>query len=252
MNIDSPMYRKPKIFSLFSDLVAAESTRHGGVSNMPYSSLNLGGSTADSEENVLENNLRFFGSLNVQLESTAKSFQVHGCEILTVVKPGRYEGYDAMITSIPNIQLAVTIADCTPILIYDPVIKAVAAIHAGWRGTVQDIVFKTIRSLESEFGSKPANCYAYVGTCIDECSFEVGQEVAVNFDSGYKRWDSLKGKFFVDLKKANKDQLIKAGLIPDNIEVSDYSTVANNDDYFSYRLENGQTGRMLATIGMKQ
>jgi YfiH family protein len=122
-------------------------------------------------------------------------------------------------------------------LIYDPVTKAVAAIHAGWRGTVGEIVRRTVEMMVIEFATKPEDCLAYVGTCIDECSFEVGEDVAQHFESSYKRWDTEKSKFFVDLKQANKDQLIRAGLKPEHVEVSRYSTVINNDDYFSYRRE---------------
>jgi len=246
------MYRIPEIFLKFSNLIAAESTRHGGVSPAPYFSLNLGGSTLDSVENVTINNNRFFEALDVEPEQIAKSHQVHSSEILKVTAGGRFEGFDALITNVKNIQLAVTIADCTPILIYDPVNQTIAAVHAGWRGTVQNIVLKTAKALQIEYGSDPGDCIAYVGTCIDECSFQVGEEVAVNFDSAYKRWDSSLQKFFVDLKQANKDQLLLAGLKSENIGISPYSTVLNNDDYFSYRNEKGLTGRMLATIGIRE
>jgi YfiH family protein len=249
---NKPLYRIPEIFTDFTHLIAGESTRHGGVSPAPYNSLNLGGATKDEPENVTENNKRFFSSLNIEFEKVAKSHQVHGAEILKVTTARRYEGYDSLITNIPEIYLAVTIADCTPVLIYDPVRKAVAAIHAGWRGTVQEIVFKTVMALQNEYGSDPQDCLAYVGTCIDECSFEVGEEVADHFISDFKRWDNQKNKFFVDLKQANKDQLLRAGIKPENIEVSPFSTVLNNDDYFSYRYENGLTGRMLVTIGLTE
>jgi len=247
---NKPSYRIPEIFSGLPNLVAAESTRHGGVSIFPYNSLNLGGSTKDDTDHVIENNKRFFSSLGIDFDAVAKSHQVHGEEILVVTKPGRFEGYDALITNIAGIQLSVTIADCTPILIFDPVKKAIAAIHAGWRGTVQKITYKTVQLLRTEYGSDPADCLAFVGTCIDECSFEVGEEVAENFKSVHKRWDSEKNKFFVDLKSANRDQLIEAGVRSGNIEISPFSTVINNDDYFSYRKENGLTGRLLATIGI--
>jgi len=245
-----PLYRTPDIFADVPDLISGESTRHGGVSVSPYDSLNLGGSTKDDPENVAENNRIFFKALGVDLHQVAKSHQVHEAEILVVDEPGRFEGYDALITNIGGIQLSVTVADCTPILIYDPVKKAVAAIHAGWRGTVQQIVFKTVEKLKEQYGTKPADCLAFVGTCIDECSFEVGEDVADNFQSVYKRWDNQKNKFFVDLKSANRDQLIAAGLKSESIEVSPYSTVIDNEDYFSYRKENGLTGRLLATIGL--
>jgi YfiH family protein len=249
-DLQKPLFRSPAIFSSYSNLVAAESTRHGGVSSPPYASLNLGGSTQDSPENVLENNVRFFDALRIPLETVAKSHQVHDDKILNVQKPGRYEGFDALITNLPNIQLAVTVADCTPILIFDPVTKSVAAIHAGWRGTVKQIVAKTVAMMQAEFGTDPENCVAYVGTCIDECSFEVGDDVADHFENDYKRFDPEKGKYFIDLKLSNRDQLVRSGLMLQNIEISAYSTVLNNDDYFSYRHEKGLTGRMLATIGI--
>ena len=238
------------IFGQFPSLIAAESTRHGGVSPAPFNSLNLGGSTQDSLENVTENNVRFFSALHVPLDNVAKSHQVHGDQILNVHAAGRFEGFDALITNVPGIQLAVTIADCTPILIYDSVKKAVAAIHAGWRGTVAQIVAKTLEKMGNDFGTKPMDCFAYIGTCIDECSFEVGEDVADHFDLNFKRWDAEKQKYFVDLKQANLTQLVEKGVRSDNIEISNYSTVLNNDDYFSYRLEKGQTGRLLATIGI--
>jgi copper oxidase (laccase) domain-containing protein len=104
--------------------------------------------------------------------------------------------------------------------------------------------------MQKEYGTNPEDCLAYVGTCIDECSFEVGEDVADNFNSTFKRWDNQKNKFFVDLKSANKEQLIRLGIKPENVEVSPFSTVLNNEDYFSYRFENGLTGRMLVTIGL--
>jgi YfiH family protein len=244
-----PLSRSPKIFANYLHVTAAESTRHGGVSDAPYHSLNLGGSTGDKPEKVIENNHRFFDALGIPYANVAKSHQVHGAAILNVEHAGRFEGYDALITNKPNVQLAVTIADCTPVLIYDPISKVAAAIHAGWRGTVLQIVSETVLQMNQSFGSAPANCLAYIGTCIDECSFEVGEEVAGNFGSAHKRWDAEKQKFFIDLKLANKDQLLEAGLSAENIEVSTFSTVLNNEDYFSYRFENGLTGRMLATIG---
>ncbi|KQS33449.1 peptidoglycan editing factor PgeF [Dyadobacter sp. Leaf189] len=243
-----PLFRIPAIFSQFTNVVAAESTRHGGVSPAPFHSLNLGG-TQDSYENVLENNKLFFEALHIPFVTVAKSHQVHGTEILNVTEPGRFEGYDALITQIKGIQLAVTVADCTPILILDPRGNAAAAIHAGWRGTVGKIVAKTVLKMQELYGSKPENCLAYIGTCIDECSFEVGEDVAQHFDDTCKRWDDEKRKFFVDLKKSNQAQLLEVGLPAENIEISPYSTVLNNEDYFSYRNENGVTGRMLATIG---
>jgi polyphenol oxidase len=243
-----PLFRKPQIFSKFPELVAAESMRHGGVSTGHYKSLNLGGSQ-DTPENIMENNLRFFGALGIPFEQVAKSHQVHGTDIVTVTEPGRFEGFDALVTDVRGIQLAVTVADCTPVLIYDPVTGASAAIHAGWKGTVGRIVEKTILTMQTNYGTQPEDCVGYVGTCIDECSFEVDNDVAQHFGAEYKRWDENAGKFFVNLKAANRDQLIHAGVHSDNVEVSSFSTVIHNQDYFSHRFEKGLTGRLLVTIG---
>ncbi|MDR6803780.1 YfiH family protein [Dyadobacter sp. BE34] len=243
-----PIFRKPQIFSQFPELVAAESTRHGGVSTGHYASLNLGGSQ-DTPENIMQNNLIFFGALGIPFENVAKSHQVHGTDIVTVTSPARFEGFDALVTNIRGIQLAVTVADCTPILIYDPVTGAVAAIHAGWRGTVGGIVEKTVATMQGNYGTRPGDCFGYVGTCIDECSFEVGEDVAQHFTPTYKRWDEGAGKFFVDLKASNRDQLVRSGIKPEHVEISPYSTVLHNQDYFSHRAEKGLTGRLLVTIG---
>ena len=245
-----PLYRTPAIFAAFPQLVAAESTRHGGVSPAPYASLNLGLSTADSSGYVAENRLRLWRAMGIDPSQVATSHQIHGSAILNVTQPGYYSGYDALITRMKGIVLAVTIADCTPILIFDPKQRAVAAIHAGWRGTVQHIVAKTLDFMGQAFETNPADCYAYVGTCIDECSFEVGEEVAEQFSDAHRHFDPTSGKYLVNLKQANFDQLLSHGLASGQVQISQYSTFLHNQDYFSYRYEGGQTGRMLACIGI--
>ncbi|TDB62293.1 peptidoglycan editing factor PgeF [Arundinibacter roseus] len=246
------LYRTPTIFATFPHLLSAESTRHGGVSPFPYHSLNLGTNTNDSPEYCTENRRRFWQALGISENQVASSYQVHGDSIKTVTNPGQDKGYDALITNKKEVILAVTVADCTPILIYDSGQAAVAAIHAGWRGTAKQIVAKTIQQMKAEFGTRPVDCYAYIGTCIDACAFEVGPEVAEQFDSPFKSYSPEAGKYLIDLKKANAAQLTEQGIPISQIEISPYSTVQNNGDYFSYRLENGTTGRMLACIGLRQ
>ncbi len=243
--------RRPEIFQSFDELVVAESTRFGGVSPDPYTSLNLGLYTDDTAGNVAKNRELFCKELGINANQLAGSHQVHGSEILQVEAPGNYEGYDALITQISNIFLTVTVADCTPVLIYDPVQKAVAAIHAGWRGTVAGIVTKTLKKMQASFGTQAIHCFAYVGTCIDECSFEVDADVADEFSASFKRWDEEKVKFFIDLKAANRRQLLDLGIPEGNIGVSSFSTYLDNDQYFSYRKEKGKTGRLLALIGLR-
>ena len=250
-NLEGNCYLQPNIFTSISDLIAAESTRHGGLSQGAYSALNVGISTEDDPVVVAENRRIFFNSLGLQPEQVASSYQVHGDAVLKVEAPGRTDGYDALITQVPNVFLTVTIADCTPILIADPDTRAVAAIHAGWRGTAAEIVRKTLVRMEEEYGTRPGHCYAYIGTCIDECSFEVNADVADHFADKHKRWDESLQKYFVDLKAANRAQLLASGVPAEQIEVSPYSTVLHNEHFFSYRKEKGVTGRMVNLIGFK-
>ena len=198
------MYTVPKIFQQFPELIAVESNRHGGISKASYTSLNLGLFTEDKPENVQENRTRFFESLGIKPSRVAHSHQVHRDKILKVTRCKAYEGYDALITMNKNSFMSVTVADCTPVLIYDAKNQAVAAVHAGWKGTVADITAKTIQMMQSEFNTNPADCYAYVGTCINESSFEVGEKVAELFGYEFKKLvkTGKKVKFFVDLKKA--------------------------------------------------
>ncbi len=243
---------RPTVFSAFATLVAAQSTRHGGVSPVPFASLNLGLSSGEERKQVVENRQRFFNSLGFTSSEIALSFQVHDDKILVTDQPGNYEGYDAIITRQKKVFVGVSVADCTPILIYDADNEVVAAIHAGWKGTVKQIAAQTLQVMQQNFGSQPQACFAYIGTCISECAFEVDADVADNFDPAFKRWDSEKNKFFVDLKRANATQLRKAGIPERQIEISPFCTVAQNQDYFSYRKEGKRSGRMLAVIGMKE
>jgi len=248
------MYTIPKIFQQFPELIAVESNRNGGVSKSPYSSLNLGLHTDDEPDSILENRKLLFENLGIKMSRVTQSYQVHRDKILKVTRSKVYEGYDALITENSNTFLSVSVADCTPILIYDAKNQAVAAVHAGWKGTVLDITAKTIQRMREEFKTNPRDCYVYVGTCIDENSFEVGEDVAAMFTYDLKRMDKngRKPKFYVDLKKANVTQLIKCGVPENQIEVSPYSTVLDNDTYFSHRKEKGKTGRMIALIGVKK
>ncbi len=246
------LYHIPISFSPFTNLIAAESTRHGGISPAPFQSLNLGTNTDDAPENVAENRRRFFASLGIDANQLVSSLQVHGTEILTATLPGYHEGYDALITNQAGLMVGVTVADCVPVLICDSHSHAVAAIHAGWRGTVGGIVTKTLARMQQQFGTQPVNCYAYVGTCIDVGLFEVGQDVAAQFADPFVRTDANTQQSFVDLKAANQHQLLDFGIPVTQIEVSTYSTVLNNADYFSFRAENGQTGRMLSVIGWSE
>lgn len=251
MGNNQPSFRSSVWCNSYPSLVMVESIRHGGVSTFPFTSMNLGLNTRDLRGNVQENRRLFCSRIGIYAQQLADGYQVHEDKIRVADVPGYLEGYDALVTDQPGIFLAIGIADCAPVLIYDPVSGSVGAAHAGWRGTVLEIAGKTVRKMQELYGTDPAHCLAFIGTCIDAEHFEVGEEVAEHFDMSCKRYDRHRDKYLVDLKKANKDQLLACGLKDEHIEVSPYSTVKDNDDYFSYRKEGGNTGRMLAVVGIR-
>jgi YfiH family protein len=240
----------PAIFNS-KKIIAAQSTRLGGMSKAPYHSLNLGKSTNDNPEHVLENRKLFFSSIGSDVSNVAMSGQVHQTEILLANKPIMEKGYDAIISNTPQLCIAVSIADCTPILIHDTKNNAVAAIHAGWKGTAAGIVSKTLLKMQQQFNTKGENCLAYIGACIGYDAFEVDDDVAKYFNESVKKFNANNNKFYIDLKTENKSQLLQAGLTEKNIEVSGYCTVSHNNLFFSHRKEKGITGRMMVSIGIK-
>lgn len=236
---------RPDIFSHIPQLVAGISTRHGGVSSQAYQSLNLGVHTDDDPAAISSNLGLFCADLGISTNALARSYQVHGSEIWTSVSPGYESGYDAIMTPKPGVFAGVGIADCCPILLADPTREVAAAIHAGWKGTVAQIVSKTASTMIAG-GSNPAGILAYIGPCISLEHFEVGDEVAEQFEFKEKRG----ARWHVDLKATNAAQLQALGI--SQIEISNYCTVANNDVFYSHRKEQGVTGRMLAVIGFQR
>ncbi len=243
--------KRPVIADRFPGLTMVQSTRYGGVSGEPYAELNLGLNTGDEREVVAENRRRFWSALGTSEAHMAGGYQVHGSQIKVVDQPGYFDGHDAFVTDQPDLFLSVTIADCVPVLIFDPVKKAIAAVHAGWRGTVAQVAGKTVAALQKEYGANPADCIAYIGTCIGFDSFEVSEEVAMEFAPEFRKKTGSPGKYLVDLKEANKGQLLQTGMPVGAIEVSPFCTVKNHDRFFSFRKEGGVTGRMLAVIGFQ-
>jgi YfiH family protein len=234
----------PSIFKHIPQLVAGVSTRHGGKSTEAYQTLNLGLHTDDLSDVVRQNLSLFCADLGISTDTLARSYQIHGDVIWETKDPGYTSGYDAIIANAPGIFAGVGIADCCPILLADPARKTTAAIHAGWKGTVQRIVHKTASILISN-GSNPADILAFIGPCISLAHFEVGDEVAEQFELKERRG----ARWHVDLKASNESQLKNLGI--SQIEISEFCTIENNDLFFSHRKEKGITGRMLAIIGFR-
>ncbi len=159
---------------------------------------------------------------------------------------------DALITDLKGVVLGILTADCVPVLLCDPLQGVVAAVHAGWRGTASGIVPKTVERMRQEFGIKPENIIAGIAPAIGVCCYEVGEEVASGFFELPEAVISKEnGKYMLDLPLANRLQLMKAGVQEAHIEMSDICTACENGSFFSYRKEQGCSGRFMSLIGMR-
>jgi YfiH family protein len=243
------MIIRPTIFNQFPEIVAAQSTREGGVSPMPYG-MNLSSHVGDAIENVVENRRRYYEAAGVSNDARfVYQNQIHSSHV-NVVRgdEGIVKESDALITSEANVLLCVSIADCTPVLIYEPKAKIIAAIHAGWRGTEQMIVLAAIQKLK-ELGASPKEMFAFVGASASKEKYEVGFDVATLFEKHHFT-ELPTGKFLLDVKGANVEQLTRSGVPQSHIEVSPLCTITDARLH-SYRRDGKQSGRMLAIIGMK-
>jgi YfiH family protein len=150
---------------------------------------------------------------------------------------------DALLENTPGRLIAVKTADCIPILLVDEEHRAVAAVHAGWRGTVRGIVRHTLRGMQEEFGARPGRVQVAIGPGIGKCCYEVGAEVAAQFGEA--------GPCHIDLVEANRRQLMEAGIPESFIYAANLCTKCHADDFHSYRRDKEQAGRMLSFIGVK-
>ena len=236
------------------------STRLGGVSDFPSGDLNLAGFNEDLAENIYENRRRFLAVFGGGLQIAAV-WQVHGDTVKTIntiEDIGDSEDHaDAVVSNITGILAAAKTADCVPVLIGDPKTGAFAAIHAGWRGTVQSIVKKAIAKMAENYGSDPKDMIAAIGPAAGCGNYEIGEDVitafAGNFAGSEKYFTATReGHALVDLHLANRDQLVAIGVSNDNIYTAPFCTMERPDLFFSYRLEkqkNGKTGRLMSVIG---
>ncbi|MBO4843507.1 MAG: laccase domain-containing protein [Bacteroidales bacterium] len=189
--------------------------------------------------------------------------QVHNCKVAVIDRPGltreELEGFDAFVTSLPGVAIGVRTADCVPVLLYDPLKRVIAAVHAGWKGTVLRVSQKVLEVMAVKLGSSAADIKAVIGPAIGPESFQVGIEVAEKFKlAGFPMdhvWSfrgagdgsPMSGGHHIDLFKANRWLLEQAGVLPDNIQLFDIDTFTNAD-FFSARREGTQCGRNINAI----
>lgn len=186
--------------------------------------------------------------------------QTHSDHIKIIEKPltrgweslsDAIEECDALITNQPHVVLTILTADCVPILLYDPVQKVVAAIHAGWKGTKAEIAKKTVHTMAKTYGCNPSDIQAAIAPAIGGCCYEVGKEVAEHFFHIPNAYKQKKEKYMLDLPSINKQQLRDSGLKEENIEMSHICTACEVEHYFSYRKEQGCSGRFMSMIALK-
>jgi polyphenol oxidase len=280
-----PIERAP-VLDKIHWLVHGFSTRAGGVSRA-YGrlSLNLGFTEADDREHVVENRERLLLALGAATGGKTWPLivnrQIHS-DIIHVVRnaaPGQLAG-DGLVTDRPGVALAILTADCLPVLLVNRKRQVVGAFHAGWRGTQQRIVEKGLGIMRREFGGRPEDVWAAIGPGIQNCCYEVGDELKEQFETQFpyarelfcevqesdpvrKKYPllfmnqrppghgDLSIKLHLDLREANRRQLVQAGVPASHIWSSSSCTACNTDGFFSHRAEQGHTGRMMAVIGMK-
>ena len=238
-------------------------TRLGGVSEGYLSSLNIGLHRGDDPKNVEENFRILAEALDISPEDFVLTRQIHSDIVVKVGRKDRgnlmAEGAspecDALITNEPGVALVVFTADCTPILLHDPVTGAVGAAHAGWRGTAMGIAGKTVEAMVREYGCDPKNIHAAIGPNISVCCFETDADVpnAMVEALGEEAKPFIRPngeKYYVNLKEINALWLRKAGV--ENIEISDACTVCQSDIYWSHRVTRGERGSQGAIIVCKE
>jgi len=247
-----------RAFEELEGLYHGFSTRHGRNQARSEHSFNLGYTAWDSPQRVDENRIRFLSALNPHRTSLATLRQIHSGRVHIIKEiSGQWnppEG-DALITRSGNIALAVQTADCLPVLIADPDNDAIAAVHSGWRSTLERIVFQTIRAMHNAFSSNPAHLLVAIGPGIRSCCFEVGPEVSGPFEDSYPGTHiavtapGRPGKFLLDLPGILGIQLHSVWIRPGNSYDLGLCTCCNPGTFFSYRAEGEHSGRMMAVIG---
>jgi len=216
--------------------------------------------TGEDEKSIIQNR----NILAEQLESSTPlhfivAKQTHSDNISIISKQNTkgwehlddaIENCDALITNVPHVVLSILTADCVPVLLYDTKRDVIAAIHAGWKGTQQEIVRKTLEEMQKTFTLNPEDILAGIAPSIGKCCYEVGEDVAKHFFDTPKGFRKVKDKYMLDLPYLNKKQLLDFGVKEENIEMSNICTACHNEKFFSYRKEKGCSGRFMSMIGL--
>lgn len=251
-------------YSMPSGVTAFSTTRAGGVSKDCYAAMNVNAYCGDNPADVAENRRRLACRLGLAADRIIIPHQTHGTRVraidgdfLTLPLARRaalLEGVDAVMTCLPDVCVGVSTADCIPVLLADPVGRAVAAVHAGWRGTVGRVVMRVVAEMVRVYGSRPSDLVAAIGPGISLRAFEVGQEVYGHFAAEGFEMDKIAArhdKWHIDLPLCNQMQLQEAGVRAESIFNSGICTYHHADQYFSARRLGRASGRIYSGIFMR-
>lgn len=256
---------------LLPGLSAGFSGRNGGVGSSPYDSLNLAYHVGDDQAAALDNRIILAEFLDFEPGQWTCGEQVHGTHVAIVKDSDAGKGYldresafqntDGLVTNVRGVLLTSFYADCVPLYFLDPVQGAVGLAHAGWKGTVGHIAAAVIETMEREYGSRREDIRAAIGPSIGECCYEVDEAVMSKVRAGLPAGETVAAftapsvnpdRYMLNLKELNRIIMIKAGILPTHIECTTWCTSCHPDKFFSYRKQNGVTGRMASWIGMKE
>ena len=239
--------------------------REGGASMGNYASFNISPYSGDNPENVRKNKKIICKQFAIDSDRLIIPYQTHGTKIVRIEdsffqlssdeKTQALYGVDALFTHLTNVCIAITTADCVPIIFFDPKKQVIAVAHAGWRGTCSRIAEKTATCLIDTFDCNPADIRIVIGPSISASVYEVGEEVVDNFrDAGFdiSRIVNVRNQsFYLDLWEANKQSLHSAGISNDHIEISGICTYTEHDRFFSARRLGIKSGRIATGIMLK-
>ena len=238
---------KAKIFKQFPEIIFGMSPKIKIDKNDIYN-FNMSFAIGDETERVESNRRLFFESFGLHEDNVAYQNQIHSDVIKATGYGGSVGNSDAIITPRKGIGIAISMADCVGIFIYDKGEKVIAGIHSGWRGTKKEIVRKTLLQLQREFDSEPENLFVYIAPSISQSNYEVGKEVAEQFDDKYLM--QKEEKFLLDVAQVNYDMLKDFGIPKSQIEKSELCSF--NEKYIhSFRRDKNMSGRAFGVIAIK-
>jgi YfiH family protein len=249
------LYRTIHEFTQTGLVKAGISLRSGGVSEPPYTSLNLATHVGDNPAAVSQNQRRFSDQTGIKTLKYCQ--QIHSDTVVNAdtlanscwnrenQNVAKKTG-DALISAKPGDTLGIFTADCVPIFILDKVTPAIGIAHAGWRGTLARIATKTIAEMKVCFGTFSENCLVHLGPSIQKCCYQVSLDLITQFEEQFGK--SIRNGLNLCLQTANVSQLVDVGVPPASISISPFCTSCCTDNFYSYRAEGEQTGRMLSFI----